>query len=51
MRSEYLLSETRRIENTSVEHFDEMNSNGIFQSDSNSNFVKYRNTISLIENK
>ena len=32
--------ETRHIENTSLEHFEEINSNGIFQSDGNSNFVK-----------
>ena len=32
--------ETRHIENTTVDHFEEMNCNGIFQSDGDSNFVK-----------
>ena len=43
--------ETRHIENTSVEHFEEMNFNGIFQSDGNTNFVKPRSPTSLIANK
>ncbi len=43
--------ETRHIENTSVEHFEEMNCNGIFQSDGNSNIVKSRSPISLTENE
>jgi len=43
--------ETRHIENTSVKHFEEMNSNGIFQSDGNSNFVKFQSPISLTANK
>ena len=34
-----------------MEHFEEMNSNGIFQSDGNSNFVKSRSPISLTENE
>ena len=42
---------TRHIANTSVEHFEEMNSNGIFQSDGHSNFVKSRSPISLTANK
>jgi hypothetical protein len=43
--------ETRHIENTSVKHFEEMNCNGIFQSDGNSNFVKSLSPILLTENE
>ena len=43
--------ETRHIENISVEHFEEINFNGIFQSDGNSNFVKSPSPISMISNE
>ena len=43
--------ETRHIKNTSVEHFEEIKFNGIFQSDGDSNFVKSPSPISMIANE